>query len=154
MNETSSPLASALALLPHGKEFRFLDDIVALVPGRSGLGRYTLRGDERFLKGHFPADPILPGVLLLEAGAQLAGIIAQTDPDVAPLPGLRLTAVRSAKILGTIRPGETMLINASITGRFAALVQAHVEASVGDRTLMISDVALSGVQTETNPGGA
>src|ERR1043166_6075088 len=77
-------LAKALAHLPHGPEFRFLDKLTALVPGQSGAGEYTLRGDENFLRGHFPGAPLMPGVLLVEAAAQLAGVVAQSDPSIPP----------------------------------------------------------------------
>src|SRR5687767_9077224 len=98
---------NALSFLPHGPEFRFLDRVVRLEPGRSGEGEYRVRGDEPFLKGHFPGQPLFPGVLLVEAAAQLAGVVAQSDPKIPPLPGLKLTAMRNVKILGTARPGET-----------------------------------------------
>ena len=75
----------ALASIPHGAEFRFLDRLDALVPGQSGTGEYTLRGNEHFLRGHFPDHPLMPGVLLLEAAAQLAGTVAQCDPTIEPL---------------------------------------------------------------------
>lgn len=146
MSAPNEPLDSALALLPHGGEFRFVDRLVELSPGKSGTSRYTVRGDEVFLRGHFPGDPMMPGVLLVEAGAQLAGIIAQTDPEIPPLANLRLTAIRSAKIFGTAHPGEIVLIKASITGRFATLVQAHAVATVGNRTIMTTDIALSGTE--------
>src|SRR3954454_19207424 len=96
----------ALKLLPHGPEFRFLDRLVALDPGKSGAGEYTVRGDEPFLRGHFPGEPLFPGVLLLEAAAQLAGTVAQSDPQIPPLAGLKLTAMRGIKIVGTARPRE------------------------------------------------
>src|SRR5580658_1620209 len=98
----------ALASLPHGPEFRFLDCLTALDPGKSGAAQYTVRGDEPFLKGHFPHQPLFPGVLLVEAAAQLAGSVAQSDPQISPLKNLKLTAMRAVKILGTARPGETI----------------------------------------------
>src|SRR5882762_3762227 len=97
-------LAKAIDVLPHGPEFRFLDRLLTLDPGKSGTGEYTVRGDEPFLRGHFPGQPLLPGVLLVEAAAQLAGTVAQSDPQIPPLAGLKLTALRSIKILGTAKP--------------------------------------------------
>src|SRR4051812_44250405 len=114
---SDQPLSKALASLPHGPEFRFLDRLVSLDPGRHGIGEYTLRGDEPFLRGHFPGDPIMPGVLLVEAAAQLAGTVAQSDPGIPPLPGLKLTAMRGVKILGAARPGQAIQMEARVTGR-------------------------------------
>jgi 3-hydroxyacyl-[acyl-carrier-protein] dehydratase len=140
----NDPLSQALASLPHGPEFRFVDRVLALEPGRHGTAEYLLRGDEPFLKGHFPGHPLLPGVLLLEAAAQLAGIVAQSDPNVPPFPGLKLTAVRGAKILGSARPGETIRLEASITGRLENLVQSQATATVQGRIILRADLTLSG----------
>lgn len=97
---------NGLGFLPHGPEFRFLDKVVSLTPGKEGTGEYLVRGDEFFLRGHFPGDPIFPGVLLVEAAAQLAGVVAQSDPGVLPLAGLKLTAIRAVKLPGAARPGR------------------------------------------------
>src|SRR2546425_11773760 len=105
-----SPLLAALAALPHGPEFRFLDRLILLEPGKNGAGEYTVRGDEPFLRGHFPGQPLMPGVLLVEAAAQLAGTVAQSDPQHPRLAGLKLTALRNVKILGTARPGEVIRV--------------------------------------------
>src|SRR6266513_5628123 len=126
----SVPFSKALARLPHGPEFRFLDRLLSLDPGTAGSGEYQVRGDEPFLRGHFPNQPLMPGVLLLEAAAQLAGTVAQSDPKVPPMPGLKLTAVRGAKILGTARPGQVIRLEARILGRMSNLVQAQATASV------------------------
>src|ERR1041385_18112 len=120
----NDPFTTALAALPHGPEFRFLDRLTALEPGKSGAGEYTVRGDEPFLKGHFPGAPLMPGVLLAEAAAQLAGVVAQSDPQIPPLAGLKLTALRNVKFLGSARPGDTIRLEARVTGRLGHLVQA------------------------------
>ena len=134
----------ALSFLPHGPEFRFIDRIVSLDPGQSGAGTYLIRGDEPFLRGHFPGEPIFPGVLLIEAAAQLAGVVAQSDPARAPLPGLKLTAVRNAKILGAAAPGQTLRLEARVTGRLDNLVQAQATVAVEARELLKADLVLSG----------
>jgi len=140
----ADPLAKALKSLPHGPEFRFVDRLVSLVPGQSGVGEYLVRGDEPWLSGHFPGDPILPGVLLVEAAAQLAGVVAQNDPVIPPLPGLKLTALRSVKILGSARPGERVRIEARITGRFGMLVQAETAAFLADVKILSAELTLGG----------
>ncbi|MCU0787646.1 MAG: beta-hydroxyacyl-ACP dehydratase [Verrucomicrobia bacterium] len=147
-------LADALKCLPHGTGFRFLDRLTALNPGKSGEGEYLIRGDEPFLKGHFPGNPIFPGVLLLEAAAQLAGVVAQTDPVEPHLPGLKLTALRTAKILGTGRPGERLQLYAEITGRLANLVQARCSAHINRQPVLQADVVLSGTGESPAPSGA
>ena len=140
----NDPLSTALQHLPHGPEFRFIDRLTALDPGKHGVGEYTLRGDEQVLQGHFPDQPLLPGVLLIEAAAQLAGTVAQSDPQTAPMPGLKLTAVRGAKILGSAKPGEVIRVEARISGRLRNLVQASTAASVNGRLVLQAELTLSG----------
>jgi 3-hydroxyacyl-[acyl-carrier-protein] dehydratase len=139
-------LQRALALLPHGAEFRFVDRLTKLDPGQSGAGEYTVRGDEPFLRGHFPGEPIFPGVLLAEAAAQLAGVVAQSDPKIPPLKNLKLTALRNVKILGTARPGEIILLEAKIVGRLGNLVQAQTTAEVGGEIVLKAELTLSGLE--------
>jgi 3-hydroxyacyl-[acyl-carrier-protein] dehydratase len=137
-------LERALSLLPHGPEFRFVDRLVSLVPGKEGTAEFTLRESEPFLRGHFPGEPLLPGVLLVEAAAQLAGIVAQSDPAIGPLRGLKLTAIRNAKILGAARPGEKIRLRAEILGRMNHLIQAGATADVNGRTILETMITLSG----------
>jgi 3-hydroxyacyl-[acyl-carrier-protein] dehydratase len=140
----TDPSAKALASLPHGSEFRFVDRLLSLEPGKSGVGEYTVRGDEPFLRGHFPGQPMMPGVLLVEAAAQLAGTVAQSDPQIPPMPGLKLTAIRAAKILGTARPGEIIRLEARMLGRMGNLIQSQATASVNGKTVMQVELTLSG----------
>ncbi|HSU54367.1 MAG TPA: beta-hydroxyacyl-ACP dehydratase, partial [Candidatus Dormibacteraeota bacterium] len=105
MNPPPDHLEAALQALPHGRQFRFVDQLRSLIPGKQGVGEYRVRGDETFLEGHFPGEPIFPGVLVLEACAQVAGVVAQTAPQTAPLKRLKLTALHNLKILGAVRPG-------------------------------------------------
>jgi 3-hydroxyacyl-[acyl-carrier-protein] dehydratase len=137
----------ALELLPHGPEFRFVDSLKTLKPGAFGIGEYRVRGDESYLKGHFPGDPLVPGVLLLEAGAQLAGIVAQSDQEQAPILGLKLAAVRNARFTGTAHPGEVVTLEARITGRLGLVVQADIRALVGSREVLRGAVTLGGEAT-------
>lgn len=135
---------SELELLPHGPEFRFVHELELLDPGKSAVGRYTISGEEEFLKGHFPGQPIWPGVVMIEAIAQLGGVVAQSDPGHAKLDDMRLTAVKNAKILGTAEPGVVLTVEAKVEGRMGPLIQVSGSVSAGERCLARGVVMLSG----------
>lgn len=124
---SSADLIQALSSLPHGSEFRFIDELVELVPGASATAVWKLKGDEEFLRGHFPGSPLMPGVLMIEALAQLGGILIQTRPGEAPLKNMRLTAVRQIKILGSITPGQSLHLSGALQGMLGNLGQVSGE---------------------------
>ena len=76
-------------------------------------------------------------------------MIAQSDPLIAPLAGLKLTALRAVKILGTAQPGEVIRLEARVTGRLGNLIQASATAAVNGRTVLQAELTLSG---EAPPG--
>lgn len=137
-------LQAALDSLPHGPSFRFVDELLELVAGKEAGGVYQVRGDEAFLEGHFPGHPMMPGVILLEAIAQLGGVVAQTDPEHAAMDDMRLTAVRAAKILGAAVPGDRLEISVKVEGRLGGLVQIEGEVRRGDDVLASGRITLSG----------
>jgi 3-hydroxyacyl-[acyl-carrier-protein] dehydratase len=140
----SADPGTALERLPHGESFRFVDELTELDPGREAVAIYRVRGSEAFLEGHFPGNPMMPGVILIEAIAQLGGVLAQTDPVIRPLENLRLTAVRAAKILGAAVPGDVLEIRAKVEGRMGGLVQIDGGISVSGKPLASARITLSG----------
>lgn len=137
-------LALAMKSLPHGPEFRFVDRMISLVPGKQGVGEYQVRGDEYYLRGHLPGEPILPGVLLMEAAAQVAGMVAQEDPANPRWPRLKLAALRAVKIFGAVHPGQTLRIEAAITGELDSIIQAQVSAFVEGAKVLSGEISLTG----------
>ncbi len=139
----------ALSALPHGPAFRFLDELLELDPGVSASARWTLKGDEAFLAGHFPGQPLLPGVIMIEALAQLGGVLAQSARLERPLQDLRLTAVQRFKILGSITPGTSLRVSARLEAALPGLVQVAGDLRLEDGTLLAAGtVALSGREEE------
>jgi 3-hydroxyacyl-[acyl-carrier-protein] dehydratase len=146
MSATPDILLLAMRSLPHGPEFCFVDRMLSLTPGVRGVGEYKVRGDEYYLRGHLPGEPILPGVLLVEAGAQVAGMVAQEDPANPRWPRMKLTALRGVKILGSARPGDTLRIEAAITGILGSLIQAEVAAFIAETKVLSAELTLAGVK--------
>ena len=137
-------LDEALKSLPHGVGFRFIDRLIELIPGVSGSGEFLLQQDHSSLPGHFPGNPLMPGVLMVEALAQLAGMVAQSDPTRQPLLALKLTGIRQVKINGSIRPGQTLTIETQMSGRMGGLIQARGSVSSAGQVLLHGEVTLSG----------
>lgn len=94
--------------LPHRKPFLFVDEFVATQDGRSILGSRTFREDDVFFAGHFPGNPVVPGVILVEAMAQCGGA-GLAKAGLAPPDSIYvLGAVAKAKFHRLVRPGERL----------------------------------------------
>jgi 3-hydroxyacyl-[acyl-carrier-protein] dehydratase len=111
--------------LPHRFPFIFIDEVDNLEAGVRAEARKQFGGEEAFFQGHFPGDPMVPGVLVAEAMAQTAGIAIG-----GPGKNFLLTAIRAMKFLRPIRPREEIYLRAERIGEVGGLVQCAVEARV------------------------
>lgn len=132
------PLDPIALGLPHRAPFVFVDEVTALAPGESAVGTKTFAADEPFFRGHFPGDPLVPGVILAEALAQTAGLAAGQAGR-----GFRLSAIKGMKFLAPVRPGETIELSARKLGAVGGLWQFEVRAKLGERTVAEGAVVLS-----------
>lgn len=114
-----------IARLPHGPAFRFVSRVDEVLPGRSARGVWTPVGDEAFFAAHFPGRPIVPGVLLVEAMAQLAGLTT-SKPDVTG----GMLAHADVRFESSVTPPATIEMTAVVTRELGALLQCDVTASV------------------------
>jgi 3-hydroxyacyl-[acyl-carrier-protein] dehydratase len=134
-----SPSGDPVALgLPHRDPFIFIDEVLELIPGESARGRKVFPASEPFFRGHFPGQPIVPGVLLTEALAQTAGIAA-SQPGTA----FRLSAIRGMKFLSAVGPEQEVLLSARKVGMAGPLWQFEVSAQVEGRAVAEGVVVLS-----------
>ena len=102
-----------VALLPHGPEFRFVDAVEAFEPGSTITARYRVTGDEPFLAGHFPGNPVFPGVIQLEALAQAGAIAVLADDRYAgrlPLFG----GVEKVRFRRLVQPGDDLVLDVTL----------------------------------------
>jgi 3-hydroxyacyl-[acyl-carrier-protein] dehydratase len=102
-----------VGLLPHRPPFRFIDAVDGYEPGVSVVARYRVTGDEDCLAGHFPGNPILPGVIQLEALAQAGAIAVLADDRYAgrlPLFG----GVEKVRWRRIVRPGDELVLSVEL----------------------------------------
>jgi 3-hydroxyacyl-[acyl-carrier-protein] dehydratase len=99
-----------VGLLPHRPPFRFVDSVDTLAVGEAIAARYRVTGDEAFLAGHFPGNPIFPGVIQLEALAQAGAIAVLADDRYRgrlPLFG----GTEKVRFRRIVAPGEELLLS-------------------------------------------
>lgn len=110
-----SPSAPAPAdVIPHRAPFLLVDEVVELVPGERAVGRWTIDPAADFLRGHFPGNPIVPGVLIVEALAQVGGIAGLSHPDAAGKVPL-FAGIERARFRRIVRPGDVLRLETRIT---------------------------------------
>jgi 3-hydroxyacyl-[acyl-carrier-protein] dehydratase len=130
--------ADALSGLPHAEPFRFVTSLSQRTPGASAAGVWRVSGTEAFFAGHFPGRPIVPGVLLAEALAQISGLIIG---DVSAGSG-RLAHIDVRFEQAVIPPAEVQL-QSQLTRTVGTLRQFEVTASVDEHVVARGTVAIS-----------
>ena len=93
-----------MEILPHREDMLLLDE--ASLDGADAVGHYHVRGDEVFLRGHFPGNPIVPGVILCEILAQSACVLMKDAMLDGKLPVY--TGLNNVKFRSPVRPGDTI----------------------------------------------
>ncbi len=127
-----------MRILPHRDNMLLLDD----VDNRDGtaVGHYTVRGDEFFLQGHFPGNPIVPGVILCEMCAQSSAVMFAADaPGKTPL----YTGINNVKFKNQVKPGDRIEFRCRVDRVKKPFYFIHGEAWVEGKLCMSGDFSFA-----------
>lgn len=134
-----------LEVLPHRYPFLLVDRITEVEPGKRAVGFKNVTINEPFFEGHFPGRPIMPGVLILEAMAQVGACALLSQPEHRGKIGL-FAGVDNARFRRQVLPGDRLDIEIDITAVRGRIVKARAQARVdgqpaaeADLTFAVSD---------------
>jgi 3-hydroxyacyl-[acyl-carrier-protein] dehydratase len=118
------------AIIPHRDPFLLVDEVTELEPGVRAVGRYLVKPDDWYLAGHFPGNPIMPGVLQVEALAQLGAVCGLAHPDFAGKLAL-FAGIDDVRFKRIVRPGDVLDLECHITRLRGPIGKADASAHVG-----------------------
>ncbi len=104
-------------LLPHRYPFLLVDRIIELEDTKRIVGIKNVTANEQFFQGHFPGQPIMPGVLLLEVMAQVGGVLARKTAEGKGRPTVFLTGIEKAKFRRPVVPGDQLRVEVEVVRR-------------------------------------
>jgi 3-hydroxyacyl-[acyl-carrier-protein] dehydratase len=119
------------ALIPHRDPFLLIDRVVELEPGVRAVAEHTFTGEEWYLKGHFPGNPIVPGVILVESCAQTATVMAMALPEYREGLGL-FAGIDEMRFKRIVKPGDVGRFEATVDKMRRGFARVNVRAFVGD----------------------
>ncbi len=123
--------AQIMELLPHRYPFLLIDKVIDCVPNKSVTAIKNVSINEPFFPGHFPDNPVMPGVLIIEAMAQAGGVLSHiSNPDLEPRPRYYLVGVDGARFRRPVGPGDQLRIHVEIDKVRRGMWWYRCEASV------------------------
>lgn len=134
-----------MSLLPHRHPFLLVDKVIEINPGKSARGLKNVTINEPFFAGHFPHHPVMPGVLIVEALAQVGAVALLSLPENAGKLGL-FAGIDKLRFRRQVKPGDQLLLQVEIItqkgpigkGKAVATVDGAVVAS-GELMFALSD---------------
>lgn len=128
--------------LPHRYPFLLVDRVTALNVGKDIAGYKNVSVNEPFFEGHFPGHPVMPGVLVVEAMAQLAGVLAFKTRGHKPADGYLyyLVGMDRTRFKRPVVPGDRLDMTASITSQRRSFVKFECNAFVDGELACASDI--------------
>ncbi len=132
MNEAT--IKEIMSILPHRYPFLLVDRITDLIPGEKAAGYKNVSANEPFFQGHFPGEPIMPGVLIVEALAQVGGVALLSQEQYRNKLAL-FTGINKFRFKQMVRPGDRLDLSVVLTGMRATMGKGDAEARVDGKVV-------------------
>jgi len=137
-----------MSRIPHRYPFLLVDRVLDYEPGQWIRAIKNVTMNELFFQGHFPGEPIMPGVLQIEALAQTGGLLAMGDADSGDKLAFFMT-INNAKFRKPVVPGDQLLFYVTVTKVIREkIIQVHGEASVEGKCVCEADLMFSIIDKE------
>jgi 3-hydroxyacyl-[acyl-carrier-protein] dehydratase len=136
-------LDEVLQTLPHSFPFRMIDRILDIEKGKKAIALKNVSMDEPYFLGHFPNDPVMPGILILEAMAQTGGFAFQSSFEKEERGVLVLARIEEFRWKRRVIPGDQIMIEAEVLHIFSNLAKVKVLARVGEEPVAEGTLVLA-----------
>lgn len=136
-----------LKILPHRYPFLLVDKILEIEPQKRAIGIKNVTMNEPFFQGHFPERPIMPGVLILEAMAQVCALTVKYQGEDQDKLGV-FTGINNCKIRKMVVPGDTLRIEIEMTRLRKSIGKADAKAYVGEELACEAELSFAMVDAE------
>jgi 3-hydroxyacyl-[acyl-carrier-protein] dehydratase len=141
-HQTTFALEEIQALLPHRYPFALVDRIIDYVPGESAIGLKNVTFNEPHFQGHFPGRPIMPGVLIVEAMAQVGGIVLTQLPGISGL--CMFAGIDKVRFRRPVVPGDQLVMTVHlITVKRQRFGKMHARAEVDGQLVCEGELMFS-----------
>ena len=134
-----------LKRLPHRYPFLLVDRVLECVPGRSIRALKNVTINEPFFRGHFPLRPVMPGVIIIEALAQAAGILTFVTADAYPDENtvFYFVGIDKARFRRPVEPGDQLTLSATLERTLRGIWKLSAVATVGDAEAVTAELMLA-----------
>jgi 3-hydroxyacyl-[acyl-carrier-protein] dehydratase len=138
-------IQAILERLPHRYPFLLVDRVVELRPGESIRALKNVTYNEPYFRGHFPSRPVMPGVIIIEALAQAAGILCFVSEGVIPDDDTRFyfVGIDKARFRRPVVPGDQLTLTAQLERSLKGIWKFSTVALVGDSEVAHADMMVA-----------
>ena len=141
-------IGEILRLIPHRYPFLLVDRAEDYRPSQSIVGVKNVSFNEPFFAGHFPGNPVMPGVLIVEAMGQTGAVLMSKSLDVDPAgKTIFFMSIDNCRFRSPVRPGDVLRMEVNVVFHRRGIFKFHGKASVGDNLAAEADFAAALVET-------